>query len=107
MLFTGLTVTFVKQFCLGLWLTLPLWAGLAVVIALLGQMVGRVEGWSRFDSLYWSFITATTVGYGDFRPLGRKAKVAAIALAFIGLTMSGIVIAVAVQAATLALGAHR
>jgi voltage-gated potassium channel len=107
MVFTGLTITFVKEFCFGLWLTLPLWAGLAVVIAVLGQMVGRVEGWTRFDSLYWSFITATTVGYGDFRPRGRKAKVASIALAFAGLTMSGIVIAVAVQAATLALGSHR
>jgi len=23
------------------------------------------ESWIRFDSLYWSFITATTIGYGD------------------------------------------
>jgi voltage-gated potassium channel len=70
--------------------------------------VGRQEGWSRFDSFYWSFITATTVGYGDLRPVKRKSKVVAIIIAFLGLTLSGIVIAVAVQAATLALGtAHR
>ena len=107
MLFTGLTITFLKQFCLGLWLTLPLSVSLALGITLLGQAVGRLEGWSRFDSFYWSFITATTVGYGDVRPLKRKSKVVAIIVAFLGLMLSGIVIAVAVQAATQALGAHR
>ena len=104
MLFTGLTVTFLKQFCIGLWLTFPLLLSLALAITLLGRAVGRQEGWSRFDSFYWSFITATTVGYGDLRPVKRKSRVVAIIIAFLGLTLSGIVVAVAVQAATLALG---
>jgi len=69
--------------------------------------VARLEGWSRFDSFYWSFITATTVGYGDVRPLKRKSKVVAIIVAFLGLTLRGIVVAVAVQAATVALRADR
>jgi hypothetical protein len=59
LLFTGLTVTFLKQFCLGVWQTLPLSVSLALGITLLGQAAGRLEGWSRFDSVYWSFITAT------------------------------------------------
>ena len=81
---------------------------LALAVTLLGLAVGRQEGWSRFDSIYWSFITATTVGYGDVRPVRRKSKIVAIIIAFLGLTLSGIVIAVAVQAATLALGTtHR
>ena len=107
MLFTGLTVTFLKQFCVGLWLTFPLLLSLALGITLLGQAVGKQEGWSRFDTLYWSFITATTVGYGDFRPVKRKSKILAVIIAFLGLTLTGIVIAVAVQAATLALGNSR
>lgn len=107
MLFTGVTVTFLKQFCIGLWLTLPLSVSLALAVTLLGQVVGKQEGWSRFDSFYWSFVTATTVGYGDLRPVKRKSKVFAIIIAFLGLTLSGIVIATAVEAATRALGTHR
>lgn len=107
MIFTGLTVTFLKQFGYGLWLTFPLLLSLAAVITLLGQAVGRREGWSRFDSFYWSFITATTVGYGDMRPVKRGSRIVAIVMAFLGLTLTGIVIAVAVQAATLALGTGR
>ena len=100
---TGLTVTFFKQFFLGLSLTSPLLLSLAVAITLLGQAVGRKEGWTRFDSLYWSFITATTVGYGDIRPVKQRSKILAILIAFLGLVLSGIVIAVAVEATTLAL----
>jgi voltage-gated potassium channel len=100
---TGLTVTFFKQFFRGLSLTSPLLLSLAVAITLLGQAVGRKEGWTRFDSLYWSFITATTVGYGDIRPVKQGSKVLAILIAFLGLVLSGIVIAVAVEATTLAL----
>jgi voltage-gated potassium channel len=100
---TGLTVTFFKQFFRGLSLTSPLLLSLAVAITLLGQAVGRKEGWTRFDSLYWSFITATTVGYGDIRPVKQRSKVLAILIAFLGLVLSGIVIAVAVEATTLAL----
>jgi len=103
MLFTGLTVLFFKQLAFGLWLTFPLLLSFATAITLLGQMAGTKEGWSRFDSLYWTFITATTVGYGDIRPTKRGSRVFAMFIAFLGLLMTGIVIAVAVHAATLAL----
>ena len=106
MLLTGLTVTFLKHFALGLWLTAPLLVTLGAAITLLGQAVGRKEGWSRFDSFYWSFITATTVGYGDLRPQKRGSRIMAIVIALMGLTLTGILIAVAVHSANLALTAH-
>ena len=106
MLFSGLTITFLKEFAFGLWLALPLFLSLAAAIVALGLLVGKKEGWSRFDSFYWSFVTATTVGYGDFRPARRISRVIAIAIALLGLTMTGILIAVAVHAGTFALAAH-
>lgn len=106
MVFTGLTITFLREFGAGLWLTLPLLLSLTAAITLLGQFVGRKEHWSPSNSFYWSFITATTVGYGDFRPVKMSSKIAAIVIALFGLTLTGILIAVGVHAATLALAAH-
>jgi len=106
LLLTGLTVTFLKQFGLGVWLTSPLLLTLAAAIVTLGRVAGRAEGWSRFDSFYWSFVTATTVGYGDVTPSTKISKLVAIVIALMGLTFTGILIAIAVHAATLALDTH-
>jgi hypothetical protein len=105
-LLTGLTVTFLKEFGVGVWLTCPLWLSLALAIVVLGRIAGRKEGWPAFESFYWCFITATTVGYGDLRPVKRASRIIAIVIAILGLTFTGILIAVAVHAATLALAAH-
>lgn len=106
MLFTGLMISFLKEFIFDLWIISPLLLSLGVIVTVLGQVVGRNEGWSAYDSFYWSFITATTVGYGDLRPSRRVSKIFAIVIALVGLTLSGILVAAAVHAATIALTAH-
>lgn len=103
MIFTGLTITFLKEYGYGILVALPLLLSVAAVIILLGQFVGKREGWSHFDSFYWSFITATTVGYGDIRPGKRGSKLIAILIAMLGLLLTGFLIALAVRAATVAL----
>jgi len=96
------TFQFIKIFVLGLELAAPLLIFLALLITALGQIVGARESWSRFDSLYWSFITATTVGYGDIRPLHKLSKTFAILIAFVGLVFTGIIVALAINAASIA-----
>jgi voltage-gated potassium channel len=105
-MFTGMTVTFLREFGTGLWVAAPIELSLAILIILLGQFVGRHEGWSRFDRLYWSFVTATTVGYGDLRPTKRRSKATAIVIAILGLVLTGILIAIAVRAVTIAMQTH-
>lgn len=106
MLLSGLTITFLKELGIGVWLTFPLLLTLAIIITLLGRLAGRFEGWAWFDSFYWSFITATTVGYGDLRPTRVASRVIAIIIGLLGLTFTGILIAIAVHAGTVALAAH-
>ena len=103
---TGMTITFLREFGVGMWLTCSLWLSLALGITVLGQFAGKKERWTAFDSFYWAFVTATTVGYGDLRPVNRTSRIIAILIAFLGLTFTGILIALAVHAATFVLAAH-
>ena len=91
------TLTFIKLFFYGLFLASPILSTLILVIILLGQRVGRKEGWTCYDALYWSFITATTVGYGDLKPSIKLSKTFAVFIAFTGLICSGIIVAIAVD----------
>jgi Ca2+-binding EF-hand superfamily protein len=43
-----------------------------------GIAIGRLEGWSLVDSIYYAFITAGTVGYGDVSPTSPGARLWAV-----------------------------
>lgn len=47
----------------------------------------ELEGWSVLDSLYFTVVTLTSVGYGDFSPTQGKpfSRAAAVALALLGM----------------------
>lgn len=94
------TLEFLRIFGVGMAYVSPLVIFLIILILLFGRLVGRKEGWSRSDSVYYAFITATTVGYGDFRPATKFGKFASIAIALIGLLMTGIIVAIGLEAAT-------
>ena len=59
---------------------------LVVVLLLVGTLFYRqTEGWSTLDSLYFSVITLTTVGYGDLHPSTAVSKVFTIIYIFLGI----------------------
>ena len=54
-----------------------------------GSFIGRLEGWSWIDSIYFSFVTATTIGFGDYSPQTRAGRVLAIAMIPVLLAAAG------------------
>ena len=96
------SISFIKVFFLGLTLASPLFLLFIGAIALLALWIGRLESWPRFDAIYYAFITATTVGYGDFRPIKKLSKLLAVSIAFMGLVFTGIFVSIAVNAASVA-----
>ena len=48
-----------------------------------------VEGWELLDAMYFTVITLTTVGYGDFSPQTDLGKIFAIVYILTGLGLIG------------------
>ena len=100
------TFTFLKLFSIALLLLMPLLLIFITIIVMLGQVVARLEKWPRFDGLYWAFITATTVGYGDIKPTRRSSRIIAILIAMLGILFTGIVLAAAINCVGTAFELH-
>ena len=65
--------------------------GTTLFILLLGTIAyHHLEGWGYIDSLYFSIITLTTIGYGDFSPQTVEGKLFTIFYIFLGI---GIILA--------------
>ncbi|MFP3977206.1 MULTISPECIES: potassium channel family protein [Marinobacter] len=100
------SITFFKLFLWGMYFSLPILLSICVFIVGFGLVVGRLESWGRFDALYWAFITAFTVGYGDIRPLRKSSKILSIVIAWCGIMLTGLFVAIAVKTASTAFEIH-
>ncbi len=99
-------LTFIELFAWAVYLIAPLLMVFLVIVVLLGLVVGRLEAWNRFDALYWAFITALTVGYGDIRPLKRSSRILSIVIALHGILLTGLLVAVTVEVSSRAFEIH-
>ncbi len=57
-----------------------------------------IEGISIENSMYLSFITAFTIGYGDITPVTIIGRVLSVIIGLIGIIFTGLVIAIATRA---------
>jgi Na+-translocating ferredoxin:NAD+ oxidoreductase RnfE subunit len=90
--------SFLAHFWTALRVVWPILSALLVVMVGLGIVVGRIEDWPLRDSLYFTFVSGLTIGYGDLVPKTLLARVLAIAIGITGVLLSGLVAALGVQA---------
>lgn len=59
-----------------------------IIILIIGTLVYHfVEGWSYIDSIYFSVVTLTTIGFGDFAPKTDVGKIFTILYIVAGIGM--------------------
>lgn len=60
-----------------------------------GKQVEDTENSSNIrhfkDSVWWAFVTSTTVGYGDFYPVSVAGRISGVLLMFFGVSLVGVV----------------
>jgi voltage-gated potassium channel len=82
-----------QRFLRALWLSLKdpefqaLFFLVVVTLASGALFYSSVEDWSLLDSLYFSVITLTTVGYDDFYPSTTAGKIFTMIYLFVGISL--------------------
>ena len=62
-----------------------------LMIAAGGFLIHYAEGMSISDGIWWAFVTATTVGYGDISPSTLYGRIIAMVLMLVGIGLIGTV----------------
>lgn len=92
------SVKFLKVFFKSMGALAPIWGFLVGVIFVLGLMIARLENIPPADGIYFAWVTAFTVGYGDIVPGGPLTRMMALGIALTGMIFTGLWVAVAVNA---------
>jgi voltage-gated potassium channel len=100
------TIAFVGELVRLIFYFFPLFITLSFAIICLALLIGKQEKWGKGDSIYFGFVTATTVGYGDFHPTKNSSKFVAILISIVGLIMTGILVAISLEAVGMVIDTH-
>ena len=87
----------------GLRVVWPILSALLGLIIALGLVIGRIEGWSVHESIYFAFVSGLTIGYGDLAPKLLLTRLLAILIGICGVLLAAQVAAIAVKPLTAAI----
>ena len=76
----------------------PILSGVLLAMIGPGLVIGFLEGWGIGDSLYFTFVTGLTIGYGDLVPQRAISRLLSAVIGLAGILLTGLVAAVIVQA---------
>lgn len=96
--FWNVSGRFVRIFFKSVAVLSPIFVFLILVIFGLGVLQAKLMGISPGDGMYFAWVTAFTVGYGDVVPAGWLSRMCAMATALVGMIFTGLWVAVAVNA---------
>jgi len=82
----------------GLHVVWPVLSAMIFFIVALGIVIGMIEGWRVQDSVYFSFVTGLTIGYGDLVPKTLLTRALAMCIGAMGILLMALIAAVAVKA---------
>ena len=92
------TLRFLEFFLLGLFMLSPVVVLLAGILFLIAFYTNRCENWGSFSrSLYFTLITALTVGYGRTVPDTGRGRILSILSGVIGIILAGILVSTALN----------
>ena len=77
---------------------------LFLLIFIAGILISRFDKMPIEDAIYCAFSTAFKAGFGNLAPKSRGGKIIAILIAFLGIVLVGIFVAIAVKSLETAMG---
>ncbi len=89
---------FLSHFVLMSWHLRTVYLALLMLILIGALAIAWFEDLPVGASIYFSFITGFTVGYGDIVPHTAAGRFVSVLLGFIGILFTGVVVAVTVRA---------
>ena len=78
-----------------------LWPVISVILVIMvgtGAVIGQIESWRFGETIYFTFVTGLTIGYGDLAPKHTLARILALVIGLSGIILTGLVAAVSVKA---------
>ena len=88
-------VTFQRLFLRYFFILRGLLVAQTLLVILLGVVFARCENLPIGQGVYFSMITSTTVGFGDITPKTGLGHCIAVLIAYVGVILFGLVVAVA------------
>ena len=92
------TFKFLELFVTGLFMVSPVLLFLGGILCILAKITCRIEKWQSYTkSLYFTFITALTVGYGKTVPSSGWGRFLSVVSGFVGVVLTGVIVSVALN----------